>query len=149
MIPGKETKLLTYQLMENNFVCLQELREHYIELNSIYILCHEWWRTSLESNSWVALSLNHISIHSRIFSTCIKHSVPQSKMGLMKSTKDAVFKVRQYVSSKLRISWVWNSKRPSNHFRPQIRTLKILYICMLLILWVNQLFYVHFNSDNT
>jgi len=27
MIPGKETKLLTYQLMENNFVCLQELRK--------------------------------------------------------------------------------------------------------------------------
>merc|ERR1712107_62617 len=27
MIPGKETKFLTYQLMENNFVCLQELRK--------------------------------------------------------------------------------------------------------------------------
>jgi len=27
MIPSKEAKLLTYQLMENNFICLQELRK--------------------------------------------------------------------------------------------------------------------------
>ena len=27
MIPAKEAKLLTYQLMENNFICLQELRK--------------------------------------------------------------------------------------------------------------------------
>eukprot|EP00088_Acartia_fossae_P015522 TRINITY_DN18521_c0_g1_i2.p1 TRINITY_DN18521_c0_g1~~TRINITY_DN18521_c0_g1_i2.p1 ORF type:complete len:522 (+),score=117.07 TRINITY_DN18521_c0_g1_i2:69-1634(+) len=27
MIPGKEVKLLTYQLLENNFICLQELRK--------------------------------------------------------------------------------------------------------------------------
>jgi DNA-directed RNA polymerase III subunit RPC3 len=27
MIPSKEAKLLTYQLMENNFICLQELKK--------------------------------------------------------------------------------------------------------------------------
>ena len=41
-------------------------------------------------------------------SVCLKlparNSVPQREMGLMKSTKDAVCKVRQYVSSKLKIS---------------------------------------------
>ena len=56
MIPSKETKELTYQLLENNFIQLQELRKSmaanaisksfylfYVDMNQvIFLFCIKW-----------------------------------------------------------------------------------------------------------